>query len=266
MGVDLGQSNDSTAIAVVRKIERYPDRPVFQVGRLFRAPLGTSYPAIVAIVMNLLALPRFRGKTDLVIDATGCGCPVFDMFRGCGVSPIGVLITGGDSTSRDGAIWRVPKVDLVGLLTAIGPDGRLHVHKHIPGEIDAETLKQEIRNFRSEFTDSGYIRFNARSGKHDDLLLALAIACWYANGNADPTFGNWMSYMHRENGAAVSYRAAASSNPALVRLRRPEPSTVTHVYTMAGHSVAMDGDTVELSAEDAKPLLASGWKQIEAAP
>lgn len=27
--------------------------------------------------------------------------------------------------------------------------------------------------------NTGYARFGAREGRHDDLVLALAIACWY---------------------------------------------------------------------------------------
>jgi hypothetical protein len=37
-----------------------------------------------------------------------------------------------------------------------------------------------MQDFRVEFTASGTLTFNARSGKHDDLVLALAIACWRA--------------------------------------------------------------------------------------
>jgi hypothetical protein len=40
----------------------------------------------------------------------------------------------------------------------------------------------ELRDFRAEVTDSGYWRFGARAGKHDDLVLAVAIALWRAYG------------------------------------------------------------------------------------
>ena len=40
-------------------------------------------------------------------------------------------------------------------------------------------------DFRVEFTAAGHLTFNARSGKHDDLVLALAIAVWRAHGGGN---------------------------------------------------------------------------------
>jgi hypothetical protein len=261
IGVDLGQANDSTAIAVVRKIERFPDKPVFQVGHLRRVALGTPYPAIVVHVMDMLARPRFRGKAELVIDMTGVGRPVFDMFQGYGASPIGVLITGGDSTTRDGSIYRVPKITLVSRLQALLHDQRLHIHKDIP---EATALVNELQNFRAEYSETGYIRFNARNGKHDDLVLALAIALWRAHGDGEASFGNWLEYMRR-NAYGVAVAAATSKLP-LVKLQRPKHIGATHLITATGRNVTVAHDgTVELSPDEAQPLVAQGWQQIEAA-
>ena len=105
MGVDLGQSADFTAICVVRRVEEERAKPVFQVGHLQRLPLGTTYPAIVSHVIERLSYPKLRGKTDLVIDFTGVGRPVFDLFRVQGISPVGIAINGGSAITRDGSIW-----------------------------------------------------------------------------------------------------------------------------------------------------------------
>jgi hypothetical protein len=56
------------------------------------------------------------------------------------------------------------------------------------GEPEAETLVRELQDFRMEFTAAGHLTFNARSGKHDDLVLALAIAVWRAYGGGN---GSW---------------------------------------------------------------------------
>jgi hypothetical protein len=95
------------------------DRVIFQVGHIERVPLGTPYPGVVAHVGRLLE--KLPGRAELVIDFTGVGRPVFDMFTYSGIYPQGVLIT-------------------------------------------------------------GHLTFNARSGRHDDLVLALAIAVWRAHG------------------------------------------------------------------------------------
>jgi hypothetical protein len=106
IGVDLGQSRDPTAIAIVRKVDG-----IFQVGHLERIPLRTPYPGVVSHVLRLLG--QFPTGTEVCIDFTGVGRPVFDMFETKGLSPIGVTITSGDVISRENMIWRVPKIILV---------------------------------------------------------------------------------------------------------------------------------------------------------
>jgi hypothetical protein len=261
LGLDLGATNDSTAIAVVRRLDRFPDKPVFQVGHLSRVALGTPYPVVVTHVLDMLSRPRFRGKTDLVIDATGVGRPVFDMFQGYGMSPIGVIITAGNATTRDGVMWHVPKINLVSRVQALLHDERLHIHKDIA---EASVLVSELQNFRAEYSDSGHIRFNARSGAHDDLVLALAIALWKAHGDGESTFNNWISYAQRANGAAVANAAKSKLPP--VKLQRPKHNSAGHLITLTGRNVAVaDDGTIELSEEEARPLIQNGWTQVGAA-
>jgi hypothetical protein len=192
IGVDLGQSRDPTAIAIVRKVRgeetvsacgiyRLPAPALaFQVGHLERLPLHTPYPGVVSHVLRLLA--KFPDETELVIDHTGVGRPVFDLFETRGLSPIGVTITGGDTITHESMIWRVPKMILVSQVQARLHDGRLKIQKELP---DGKTLVDELQDFRAETNDNGYWRFGARSGKHDDLVLALAIALWRAGAEHD---------------------------------------------------------------------------------
>ena len=63
IGVDLGQSFDATAIAVVRKVRQGLADPVFQVGHLERLPLQTPYPGVVSHVGRMLA--RLPEGTEL---------------------------------------------------------------------------------------------------------------------------------------------------------------------------------------------------------
>jgi len=43
---------------------------------------------------------------------------------------------------------------------------------------EAESLREELRDFRRHVTAAGDTRFEGRIGKHDDLVLAAAIAMW----------------------------------------------------------------------------------------
>src|ERR1700751_1358908 len=96
---------------------------IFQVGHLERVPLGTPYPGIVARVGRLLE--QLPARTQLEIDITSVGKPVFEMFTHAGISPLGVLITAGTTALREGAICSVPKLTLVSRLQALLHEGRL---------------------------------------------------------------------------------------------------------------------------------------------
>jgi len=104
------------------------------------------------------------------------------MFVYSGISPIGILITGGTAETCDGRICSVPKLTLVSRLQALLHEGRLKILRELD---EAETLIRELQDFRMEFTAAGHMTFNARSGKHDDLVLALAIAVWRAHGGGN---------------------------------------------------------------------------------
>jgi hypothetical protein len=180
LGLDLGAAQDPTALAVVRRLGGFgslldDSTEIYQVGHLERLALGTSYPAIVEHVKFVLGkLPR---GTELVIDYTGVGRPVFEMFEVAGVDPIGVLITGGNAESSSGRVYSVPKINLVSWVQALLHSERLKIQSSLP---EARALVRELQEFRIDFSASGHMTFNARSGSHDDLLLSLAIACWRA--------------------------------------------------------------------------------------
>ena len=110
---------------------------------------------------------------------------MFDMFVSCGIAPTGVLITGGTAETRDGPTCSVPKLTLVSRLQALLHEGRLKILRELD---EAETLTRELQDFRMELTTAGHLTFNARCGKHDDLVLALAIAVWRAYGSGN---GSW---------------------------------------------------------------------------
>jgi len=150
---------------------------IFQVGHLERLPLGTTYPAIVQHVGRLLA--RLPEGTELCIDYTGVGRPVFDLFRYSCTSPIGVLITSGVSEAIVDGIAHVPKLVLISRLQVLLHEGRLKIQRDLP---EAKNLVSELMDFRVQYTAAGHLTFNAREGRHDDLVLALAIACYRAAG------------------------------------------------------------------------------------
>ena len=68
------------------------------------------------------------------------------------------------------------KILLVSVMQSLLHAGEIKIAKSLP---DAATLVSELQDFRANISESGYASFGARSGKHDDLVLAVAIAAWW---------------------------------------------------------------------------------------
>jgi hypothetical protein len=131
---------------------------------------------IVQHARRLLAKEPFRGRFELVLDLTGVGRPVADLFRSDGLK---VTITGGnDELVDERGVHHVARLTLVSQVQTLLHDGRLQIQKELA---DAPVLRAELEDFRAVVTDSGRWTFGARSGAHDELVLTLALAVWRAN-------------------------------------------------------------------------------------
>ncbi|MBN8963039.1 MAG: hypothetical protein J0H71_18045 [Rhizobiales bacterium] len=194
VGVDLGQSTDPTAISVLHHRvtpldewkpndaarvwkQAYTER--FDVRHLERLPLNTPYPAQVQHVATLLQRPPLNTlNPTFVIDETGVGRPVGDMFDGAGLRPNRITITAGLEATQHGArTWHVPKGLLIANLEARSHAGELRIASNIT---DAGALKEEMKDFHRSVSAAGRATYGARTGKHDDLVLSVAIALWMA--------------------------------------------------------------------------------------
>ena len=188
IGVDLGQARDFTGISILRQLQdygidafrKYDEKlgdSYYHVVHLERPPLETSYEAIVERVVQLYRQLEENGQAEIVVDYTGVGRPVFDMFRRGGIYPYGICITGGSQVTRDGYIYNVPKRDLAGVLQVLYQQQRIKVS----GKLDhARTLNNELLDFKVKIdAETGHDSYEHRSGKHDDLVLSVACAAWF---------------------------------------------------------------------------------------
>jgi hypothetical protein len=184
-GLDLGQRQDHTALAVVERLEqaRAYLTPVFDclvVRHVERLPLGTPYPRVVERVRQVLANEELQGKCSLSVDATGVGAPVVDMLRGArlGCEVTAVSITGGEREHQSGSIWNVPKRDLIAGVQMLLEQGQLKIARRLR---DTGSLVKELMDVRMTMKGNGRVRLGADgAGQHDDLVIALALALWRA--------------------------------------------------------------------------------------
>jgi hypothetical protein len=178
-GLDLGQAADPSALAILEEVRG--DETTFLVRHLHRWTLGTPYPQIVADLAALLERePLASGEVTLMLDKTGVGAAVADMVEMARLRAyvVPIVITGGDTVTRDGATHRVPKRDLVGVAQMLLQTGRLRIAPALP---EAETLAREFQEFKVKLSSAGHDSYAVwREGVHDDLALAVMMACWWA--------------------------------------------------------------------------------------
>lgn len=206
VGLDLGQAQDYTAIAIVERPEpkgiprgtvitrsgvSYPlmdpadGEPIYYLRGLERVELGTPYTQVVRLVAGLVASLTSQG-VQLIADATGVGVPVMDMLRAGGLSLVAVtIVPGGTVTDDGGGCLRVPKRDLAACIQVLLQNRRVKLAPDLPL---AKILMDELRSFQVKVTPAAHDTYSAREGQHDDVVLAVALALWYAE-NRRPSAG-----------------------------------------------------------------------------
>lgn len=192
LGVDLGQSQDPTAVVLVeREMIVLPEVDpatreqvidyVYHVKGTRRLKLGTSYPEIVRQIVSIAGMLPGARQLTYVVDATGVGRPVIDLLREAvgTVAPIvPVVFTGGDAVRYEDGFYRVPKKDLVHSVMVLLQTGKLKIAERSE---DSRALITELMNMRIKVTSEQHTGYEAwREGQHDDLVFALSLACWRA--------------------------------------------------------------------------------------
>lgn len=183
IGVDIGQSQDPTAVVVADPVLR--DNNIhYMIRYLRRLPLGISYPTIIEELIRIYQnIPEpntgCKLQKQVWIDATGVGKPVVDLIRSNApyIKLHEVFITGGEAKNKINpwtSVIKLPKAYLVSRLQVMLGCGRIH----LPKTDEALVLQEELMNFTIKVNDNANLEFGAfKVGTHDDLVTALGLAC-----------------------------------------------------------------------------------------
>ena len=179
LALDLGPAADFTALAV---LERDPaDARAFAVRHLARFPPGTPYAA-VGVAVAATVRDGGLGRPPLVADLTAVGPGLLPSLRPA-VRParvVPVLLTAGQTAAEADGLRRVPKRDLVTNLQLLLQERRLLVAPALP---EAALLVRELTAFRATVSLSDLDAGDWRERPADDLVLAVALAAWWAVGH-----------------------------------------------------------------------------------
>ncbi len=162
---------DFTAVAIVDAC-RQNNKTNYQVLETKRFKLGTSYPKIVVSIKELDERIRIKlpGVAPVfVVETNGVGEPVVQMLKETlpRSKIYEVFTTGGENVTKDGSKISAGKKRMVTNLSAMLSVGRLKLSK------ENTALINELQNFKGFQLESGKEEFEAKTGAHDDLIMAL---------------------------------------------------------------------------------------------
>jgi len=139
--------------------------------------------------------PKLSLRRRLVIDYTGVGCGIADMFKTAhrngrmgGHWPVRVTITGGFATGdQQRERGAVHKGDLVSRLQHLAALDRVKVARDLPL---ADVLEKGLRAFRvKQNARTGNVGCEAaRESDHDDIVIGLALALWRKHSHGEPRY------------------------------------------------------------------------------
>lgn len=201
IGVDIGQAYDYSAIAGLKVHQRFREKSSlpgtiqyehepqmivsnYQLKILEQIPIGTKYQEIVRMLQKITEHIEIARAHYLIVDMTGVGRPVVEMMRDAGLAPIGVQITSGYAIGENDYGYNVPKKDIVATLLTIYQNGRIEEpedNEFVP------IFEEQLKSFHYKINPRGHETFQAeRESIHDDLVLAVALAAWYAERSEAP--------------------------------------------------------------------------------
>ena len=177
IGCDIGMATDPSAICVVRTAPGPGDYTAAHVVHLETLPLGTPYLQLAERLMVLREQVEPLARAPLVIDATGVGRAVWQLFVERGLCPTAVSYTAGRSSRYDETtkMWLVPKTELVSAIASLLERSLLRIS---PDLDETGELLREMQEFQLTVTANANITYGAGKG-HDDRVNALALACWW---------------------------------------------------------------------------------------
>ena len=157
VGIDIGRVADHTAVVVLKD---------WNVTLIEQFPLGLEFKDITG------QLDKYCQRADWAfVDQSGVGDPVVEHLRDThGTKIIGIRITGGKTARTGGRQWRVGKGMLMEYLMRALIE-KIKVTAPDPGRTQ---LREELKDF--EQYQGRTLKWGAKPGSHDDIVLALALA------------------------------------------------------------------------------------------
>lgn len=215
VSIDIAKRRDFTAIQIYRdtpelirgdKAAHAPDRQFHYQDLVYQFKgQDMRYQDLAMHVVRLLSDKKVNNNNDLIVDGTGVGVAVVDIFRERGLNPIPIVATSG-GTARPvyadiGNIfgtgeqlkgmqtvseWHVPKVEMV-------QAGQVAMEQRLvriaPNVNHLDDFREQLQGFKGRFNEkTNYTRYDAEDDDvHDDFITCYLMAMWWIRTKSENT-------------------------------------------------------------------------------
>jgi len=189
VGLSVGQGAQSSGVAVLERLPpKEPGASRNYACRYLRrwVPPDTAYPTLVSN-LNDMFNDELLNRCDLIVEAGPGIKAVVAFFRKnrlpAWIRPAEIRASAED-TNVEG-VWRIAKASVIETARQVLQEGRLVFDdqmqpKMLAATPSAQTIYQGLLTYPYNKTPAANDAFASREGADDDLILAVALACWFA--------------------------------------------------------------------------------------
>ena len=188
VGVDVGAEGTPSGIAVVAEGEKLSCLFIETV------PAGTGLTTLTARLAEITEKLKETGAVRVVVDVTDHGEPLFKLMKRNIKGKVYAARFTAREPVKDGENWKIPKTDLVTNLKILIQKRELELPGKGKNEKQDEAIREtvaEMQTFNPAPAGEGHPE--VRTGKRDNLVTALGLACWAATEWPGVVYGVWTS-------------------------------------------------------------------------
>ena len=193
---DIGKKQDATTSMLYRITPEYIDsadgtrRVTTFMDVVFMDKRRLSYMELGDYTSEMMQAIALGDRCINLIDGTGIGEAVFDIYVAKGIDPLKIIFTSGETSSIESkrteasqrfgftSGFKVPKVDMVSAAQVMFQQGRIRFAEDI--EFRDECF-QQLQAFVGKVNEKTHtVKYeNLTDEIHDDFVVNILMACWY---------------------------------------------------------------------------------------
>ena len=193
---DIGKKQDDTTSLIYRITPEYVDsydggrRVMTFMDVVYMDKRRLSYMDLGEFTKEMMQSLAFGDNCSLIIDGTGIGEAVYDIYTSLGLDPVKIIFTSGETAAVErnrtqfsqkfGAVsgYKVPKVDMISAAQVIFQQGRIRFAENIDFR---DECFQQLQSFVGKVNEKTHnVKYeNLTEDIHDDFVTMIIQACWY---------------------------------------------------------------------------------------